>query len=342
MLRFPDDRPRLCVVIDTEEEFDWSKPFDRASRSVTNIADQWRAQSIFARYGIIPTYVVDHPVAADETAIGILAECQNAGTAHIGAHLHPWVTPPDEEEICPVNSYPGNLPPDLERQKLTVLTELIAAQTGRRPTVYKAGRYGLGTATPATLSALGYRVDCSVVPFTRFSHDGGPDFTDRDPAPGPLDGQDILELPLSVGFTGLLRRHGRHLFPAVSGGWGLRLHLPGVLARTGVLERIRLSPEGARASDHRRLVNAMRADGHQLFSYTYHSPSLAPGHTPYVETTAVRDRFLDDMDRFFDDFFGRLQGVATTPGDLWEAWRGGAAAPAIDEDRADALAPREG
>jgi hypothetical protein len=33
-------RPVLVVVIDTEEEFDWTKPFDRASVGTSSIAGQ--------------------------------------------------------------------------------------------------------------------------------------------------------------------------------------------------------------------------------------------------------------------------------------------------------------
>ena len=60
----------------------------------------------------------------------------------MGAHLHPWVTPPHEEVVCLVNSYPCNLPDDLERRKLRVLSDAIEARLGRRATVYKAGRHG--------------------------------------------------------------------------------------------------------------------------------------------------------------------------------------------------------
>src|SRR3546814_2922527 len=69
------------------------------------------------------------------------------------------------------NSYPGNLPPELEHAKLAALTEAIAGAFGARPVVYKAGRYGVGPATAGILEALGYRIDVSVVPFTDFSED---------------------------------------------------------------------------------------------------------------------------------------------------------------------------
>ena len=46
----PDWQPELLVVVDTEEEFDWSRPLARENTSVETIKVQDRAQEIFARY----------------------------------------------------------------------------------------------------------------------------------------------------------------------------------------------------------------------------------------------------------------------------------------------------
>ena len=57
------------------------------------------------------------------------------------------------------------------------LTDAITDNFGIRPIVYKAGRYGVDPNTTATLNALGYEIDTSVVPLTDMSLDQGPDFT---------------------------------------------------------------------------------------------------------------------------------------------------------------------
>lgn len=319
-----EGRPILCVVVDTEEEFDWSAPLARANRSVTAIPAQARAQAIFARYGVRPTYVVDHPVASTPSAAAVLRGFLEDGACEIGAHLHPWVNPPDEETVTPFNSYAGNLPADLERRKLTVLTETITQAFGRRPRIYKAGRYGLGPSTPGLLADLGYCVDTSVVPYTTFSTDGGPDFTAAEPWPGPLSpAPEVMELPLSVGFTGGLRRLGSRLQARVFSPAAMRLRLPGILARSGLLERIRLTPEGARFADHKRVTETLLSDGLQVLVYTYHSPSLEPGCTPYVRTDADLKAFLGDIDRYCDYVLGELGGVPATPMQLYALWREG-------------------
>jgi hypothetical protein len=53
-------------------------------------------------------------------------------------------------------------------------------------------------------------------------------------------------------------------------------------------------------------------------SFTFHSPSLKPGCTPYVRTTAERDAFLKTIDRYCDYFLTKVHGVPGTPEDLYD------------------------
>lgn len=315
-----DAPPSLFVVIDTEEEFDWSRPHARANTAVGSIAAQHRAHAVFDKYGVVPIYVLDYPVAENETAAGILRDLLEAGRCEIGAHLHPWVNPPHEEEVTAHNSYAGNLPAPLERAKLEALTKRIETALGVRPRVFRAGRYGVGPATAGILEELGYRVDLSVVPRTSFAEDGGPDFRAFDAHPYRFGrDRDLLEIPLSCGFHGLLRAWGAGLYPALVSPLGMRLHAPGFAARLGLLERIRLTPEGIDHAAHRRLTESLLAQGRRIFSITYHSPSLEPGHTPYVRDAAELAAFLETLERYFDYFFNELGGRPTTPMALYDA-----------------------
>jgi hypothetical protein len=301
----------LVVVIDTEEEFDWSAPFDPNSTAVENIAQQELAQRIFRAHGVVPTYVIDYPVADTAASVAVLRPWLEAGEAEIGAHLHPWVTPPVVEEISTRHSYPGNLPPELERRKLVTLTERITETFGRRPVVYKAGRYGLGPATAGTLAELGYEVDASVVPYTSFTGDGGPDFSEFPNTPF-LAPPRLVELPLSVHFVGRLARLGDRLFPHIASPAGLQLRLPAIAARLGLLERLRLSPEGHSAEDMIRQTRAAVATGARLLMLTYHSSTLLPGATRYARDAAERDAFLTTLDRYLEVFHRELGGRSLT------------------------------
>jgi hypothetical protein len=51
-----DMPPTLFVIVDTEEEFDWSAPFSRGNTSVRAMSKIDRLQTILDRRGICPTY----------------------------------------------------------------------------------------------------------------------------------------------------------------------------------------------------------------------------------------------------------------------------------------------
>ena len=210
--------PLLLVVIDTEEEFDWSRPLARENVAVAAMRDQARAHRLFERFGIRPTYVVDYAVAGQPDGFRPLKELYDSGLCDVGAHLHPWVNPPHEETVCNFNSYPGNLPPALERAKLAALCDVIGESFGRRPTVYKAGRYGAGRATTPALEALGFEVDTSVLPHTDLTPNEGPDYSHCGAAPYWFGhGRKLLEIPMTVGYAGLLRRSDGHLHRRLDG-----------------------------------------------------------------------------------------------------------------------------
>jgi len=308
--------PELLIVVDTEEEFDWGAPFSREAPATRSIPAQARAHEIYDRFGIVPTYVVDYPVATDPDAIAFLRGLKQTGRAEIGAHLHPWVTPPYLEEVSARNSYHCNLPPELERAKIAALTDAIAAAFGERPTIFKAGRYGFGPRTGRFLARQGYRIDCSKVPHTDLGGDGGPDFRGTPPDPHWLP-EGLLEVPLTVGFLGAAAAAGPRLGPLFDSPRAARLRLPGLLARSGLVARSRLTPEGVGAAEQCRLIDALARRGQRVFTLAYHSPSLAPGHTPYVRSEADLAAFLAAIETVLAFFRDRIGGRFTTLSEVY-------------------------
>lgn len=306
----PGERPVLLVVVDTEEEFDWDAPFDRANVGTSAIAGvPLMHERVFDKFGIVPTYMCDWPIVTTPAAAQVMRGLLDAGRCDIGTHLHPWVSPPHSEEVTYRNSYAGNLPPELEYEKLCMLTQASADAFGKAPVIFKAGRYGLGLQTAESIARLGYEIDASIVPYTSFRYDGGPDFrTYREhPYWFTAGGRELLEVPVTTGFTGRLRELGPRWFELTQHPWVKKTHVGGVLARTGMLERIRLSPEVSTGDEMRRLTAALFNEGCAVFTLTYHSPSMAPGHTPYVRTAADLERFIaavHDYCAWFRDEFG--------------------------------------
>jgi hypothetical protein len=301
------NRPTLSVVIDTEEEFDWAAPFDARATATQNIKYQPLAQEIMDRHGVIPTYVVDYPVADTPSAASVLRAIADSGRCEIGAHLHPWVNPPHEGPIDEFTSYPGNLPENLEREKLSRLAARIEESFGRRPRIYKAGRYGLGPASFRIIADLGFEIDTSIVPHTDFSLHQGPDFTSFPSVPmkGP---HGLTVLPLSVHFVGRLASLGDAIYPSICAPSGAKLKIPAAFSRLGFLERLRLSPEGFALDDMIRQTRSALASGERYFMLTYHSSSLLPGKNSYVRSEEERRQFLSRIGDYFSFFLQECNG----------------------------------
>ena len=310
----PETPPILCVVIHTEEEFDWAREHDRSATAVSHMRHIHRAQELFESFGIVPTYVVDYPIASQEEGYRPLLPYVRAGRATVGAHLHPWVSPPHEEQVCRFNTYPGNLPAALEREKLRILTETIATNFGVRPRAYLAGRYGFGPHTASILMELGYEVDISPAPPIDFRADGGPDYSGYTSDPFWLDeGPRLLGLPGTGAYVGLLRGLGAPLYRLLTAPALRPARLPGIASRLRLFERIRLSPEDYTGPEMRRLTRSLLARGVRIFVFSFHSPSVHPGHTPYVPSPAALERFLTECRAYFAFFLGEIGGQTSTP-----------------------------
>jgi hypothetical protein len=308
--------PSLLIVVDTEEEFDWNGGFHRENNTVSAMSEVGKAQRIFDAYGVAPCYVVDYPVADQPAGIEPLLEIFETRRAVLGAHLHPWVNPPLEEELTHSNSFPGNLPRGLETAKLRRLVERIEESFGEHPVIYKAGRYGLGTSSPASLLELGFAIDLSASPPFDYSAEGGPDYSTFPLEPfwfGPEC--TLLGIPSTAAYVGRLGSDSRahRLYARASMPLATRAKIPAVLSRLRLLERLRLSPEGYSLAELERLTRDLVRRGHRVFVLSFHSPSLKPGCTPYVRTRDDVGRFLDTLDRFLEFFFTEIEGRADTP-----------------------------
>jgi len=311
----PDLPPTLFVIVDTEEEFNWRAPFSRSNTSVTAMSKIDRLQSILNRHRIRPTYVIDYPVSHQRDGYALLKEFSDDGLCRIGAHLHPWVTPPHTEDVTGTNSFGCRLDPSLEAEKIRVLRDDIGEQFGTRPTVFKAGRYGFGPTTAAALEALDFDIDVSVNPRMNYTSEGGPSFDGFDTTPFFFGrNRRLLEIPCSTDYTGLTAGTvAPALHRAVSARALEPLRAVGIAARLGLVNKVMLSPEGNTLAEMQALTRSLVSRGVRTFSMTLHSPSVQPGCTPYVRSDQDLDEFLARIDAYCGFFLGEIGGVASTP-----------------------------
>jgi hypothetical protein len=199
---------KLIVTIDTEADNQWAHGRPLSTRNV----DHWGPfQELCERYGILPTYLITSEIATDPKAVGFLRPLVEADKAEVGAHLHPWTTPPYGNQPGlgfndPVHAFPSELPPDLLYDKLETLTGQVANALGRRPTSFRAGRFGFDSVCAGMLKQLGYIVDSSVTPLVSWKktlgyRGGGPDFSGEKAYPFWVacpNGDRLLEMPITI------------------------------------------------------------------------------------------------------------------------------------------------
>lgn len=298
---------RYLVTVDTEEEFDWAKPLSREGHGLDHVPRLAKFQEFAEGTGFVPVYLVDWPIATSSLAVDILKPAIAAGKAEVGVQLHPWVNPPFDEEVTEANSFAGSLPADLEAAKFRNLRAMIEDKFDCVPLIYRAGRYGAGPNTAATLLEGGIAIDTSVRSKFDYSDGSGPDYRHHPLEPYWLDDErNLLELPLTTVFWGMLRRQGDWIYPALRRAPRLR----GLLSYLGMLERVPLTPEGVTVEEAIRGVDIALDDGLPVLVFSFHSPSLKAGHTPYVRTDADLDALYDWWRRVLA--YCELRGIRPT------------------------------
>lgn len=287
---------RSLLTVDTEEEFDWGAPFRRDGYGLSHVPELQRFQEFCEELGVIPLYLVDWPIANSPAAVEIIGDAVKRGAAEIGVQLHPWVNPPFDEEVNVANSYAGSLPRELEAAKFTQLRDRIEEAFGTAPISYRAGRYGLGPDTADLLKSTGIMFDTSVRSLFDYRDQQGPDYSGHPLQPYWVDQQrTLLELPVTTVFWGMLRKQGHTLR-------GLQEKAPmlgAIMSRLGMLERIPLTPEGVSVDEAIRGIDIALDDGLPLLNLSFHSPSLAPGHTPYAADESEVEAIYEWFERVY-------------------------------------------
>ncbi|WP_416831409.1 MAG: polysaccharide deacetylase family protein [Erythrobacter sp.] len=313
----PEFGQRALLTIDTEEEFDWEGPFSRDKHGLKHVEAIPRFQAFCEQIGAHPVYLVDWPIATDARAVEIIGDALRRGKADIGAQLHPWVNPPFEEEVNARNSYAGSLPVELEAAKLSALCEQIDKAFGKAPLIYRAGRYGLGPNSAEILRANGIAIDTSVRSLFDYRAQSGPDYTHHPVTPYWVDDdRRLLELPVTSVYWGLLRQMGKHLHRA-------QRHVPtmfGGFSRLRLLERIALTPEGVTAEEAIRGIDIAMDEQLPVLVLSLHSPTLAPGFTPYTRT----EQDVEALYAWLREIYAYLDGrgvESTTVADIIKASR---------------------
>ena len=200
-------RAYLCVTIDTESDKGrgWRS---RRPMSFAGITDGVvkRLHPLFERYGAKPTYLLSPEVMRDAASIETFRRI--APSCELGTHLHGEFAEPGAHEPDVTADFQRDYPPEVERQKLTYLTDLFIRAFDHQPQSFRAGRFGIGPASIGILESLGYAVESSVTPHMDWTSSGAPGlaFLDSPTQPYRPDPTDpgrpgtatLLEVPVTI------------------------------------------------------------------------------------------------------------------------------------------------
>lgn len=309
---------RLIITIDTEED-DWGS-YRPTGATLGNIERIPALQELFDDYDVQPTYLLTYAVVADERAVSVLKAVYDQKKCDIGAHCHPWNTPPFEGENGDANakrkSMLCNLPPDVQFNKIRYLHETIRKNFGMEPISFRSGRWGYSDEVARCLHKLGYKIDTSILPYTDWACEYGPNFSDLSPQPyrffpenalresinGPL-----LEVPATVGYFQRNFNRCNRLFKTLQHQNVAPFRLVGMLHQLGLLNKIWLSPETSSGKEMIKLARRIRKNNYPFINLFFHSTSLKAGLSCYVRTKEDEQRFLQRIREFLA--FTREEGI---------------------------------
>jgi len=305
----------LAITIDTEED-DWGD-YRTSGQRVENARRIPRLQRLFEEFGVIPTYLVTYSIAADDAARSILRPIAEAGGCEIGAHCHPWNTPPIAAARVPArDSMLCNLPVDVQIAKMRCLHETLQNAFGQPPTSFRCGRWGFGREIASHLIDLGYTIDSSVTPYMDWTSSDGPNFSNIPPRPYLLAvsgasnnaaGRPLLEVPVTIGFLRSCFALSNAILRSASRPPLKQLRVTGILDRFNLVSKVWLSPEESTAEQMIALTKRVLEQNCEILNLTFHSPSLLAGATPFVRTKSDEDQFLDRLRRYL--MFVRESGI---------------------------------
>lgn len=323
--------PSFLVTVDTEGDNLWAKPRTITTR---NAAFLPRFQALCERYGIKPTYLVNHEMACCGTFREFARDILRRGAGEIGMHLHAWNSPPvvpltlDDFRAQP---YLIEYPEPVMREKVRRLTGLLEETFGVKMRSHRAGRWSLNETYARILVEHGYRVDCSVTPHVSWrqhlgdpAQRGGTDYSSFPSHPYFMDLDDIsrpgpsplLEVPVTIVARGasVLRR----LPPAIRERRTVRR----ILAR--VSPPVWLRPRRGNLDALLRVVARAIRRRTPYLQMMLHSSELMPGGSPTFESEEAVEELHETLERLFETIKGRYAGRTLTEFyELFGQWQRG-------------------
>ena len=300
-------KPAFVITVDTEGDNLWAAP-DRITTENSKFIP--RFQALCEKYGLKPTYLTDYHMAQCPVFSQHGRRWMRENKAEIGAHMHPWNTPPikhvtdNDDRFGP---YAAEYPPELIGEKFAFLNRLLEDIFEEKMISHRAGRWGFDGNYAGILIENKYLVDCSVTPGVSWQSskghpdgNGGPDFTHAPSVPYYVDLTDVccpgnsqlLELPVTI------------MSPAPAGFDAFRSKFAKRSLVRRALNRLYppetwIRPDG---KNIRHILTVLRKTIKSNTCYAefmLHSSELMPGGSPTFPTDDSIEKLYRDLEKLF-------------------------------------------
>jgi hypothetical protein len=292
---------KFIITVDVEADNQWKNN----NIGLENVKSLPHFQLLCEKYGFKPTYLLSYEVV-EGANIDNLKDWENRGVAEIGSHLHPWTTPPySKNHNINIHTYPHELEEDNLVNKLESLTNIIKEKFNKQPISFRAGRWGFDERVAEKIKRLGYEIDCSVTPKINWqktvgdhNKNGGSDF--RFNSIYPHDIQGILEVPMTILFTGLLKKENSKIAQ-------LFLRLPESFFKK-VVNRLFFKQKWLRifsnssTKDWEMIYKSAQENNLPVLEFMIHSSELMIGGSPYSKDKKSFDFIYNQLEVMFKYF----------------------------------------
>ena len=303
-------RKPFFITVDTEGDNGWDRPISYDTKNAQGVE---RFQKFCESFGFKPIWLTNYEMSNDTTLVKVIKKALKDNMCEVGAHIHPWNSPPDfplTNEDYKYLPYLIEYPTEIIEKKISFLTNHLENIFEEKIISHRAGRWATDQNYLKCLSNYGYSVDCSVTPLIDWRNSmglpnglGGPNYTNFPKnIYNPLkDNKSFFEIPMSTMSNVIInnavvntitkavprRINETRLFNALN-------------ARKVIMLRPRLGSKTKILHMVDKLINDPRISH---LEFMIHSSELYPGTSPKCKTEEQLDQIYNDM----KDIFNRIQ-----------------------------------
>lgn len=287
---------KFIVTIDTEcdKTEDWSNSspisFNGVQRGVKEIL-----QPLFEKYSIKPVYFLSYEVLSNAECVSYFKSLLINNKCELATHLH-YEYVIDEIELNQLSGLKcdgvqNSLSYKEEKHFLNIITKKFIDCFGIKPISFRAGRYGISKNTGSILHNLGYRIDSSITPLTRWNYENEknslnfrlierePYFVDLEKGLKCKGSSNLLEVPISIFKNKTFKSYLKYL-------------LKKEYTKTWI--RPYVSPLN-------RIIECIKGDinNDTPIVIMFHNMEVVPGMSPYVQSEEQSLDYILTLDKIF-------------------------------------------